>query len=123
MIWVTESLLGPLEAKMETYRHSTGSQFNVIYLLSTHNIIANIRDARLYECAVRAMRKKLKLSSDSGSSDSNKCKRGNGGACGGVWRSLRLARVGVWSLESGVRSQESGCRLCVWQESGFSRCE
>jgi hypothetical protein len=32
---------------------------------------------------------------------STKCKRGYGGVCGGVWRSLRMARV--WSLESGGR--------------------
>jgi hypothetical protein len=37
---------------------------------------------------------KLKLISDGGDSGSKKCKRGYGGACGGVWRSLRLA--GVW---------------------------
>jgi hypothetical protein len=37
--------------------------------------------------------KKLKLSSDGGNSGSKKCKRGYGGAYGGVWRSLRLAGV------------------------------
>jgi hypothetical protein len=31
MIYITESLLVPLEVKVETYRHSTGSQFNVIF--------------------------------------------------------------------------------------------
>jgi hypothetical protein len=31
MICITESLLVPLEAKMETYRHSTGSKFKVIF--------------------------------------------------------------------------------------------
>jgi hypothetical protein len=31
MICITESLLVHLKAKMETYRHSTGSQFNVIF--------------------------------------------------------------------------------------------
>jgi hypothetical protein len=31
MICITESLLLPLEARMETYRQSTGSQFNVIF--------------------------------------------------------------------------------------------
>jgi hypothetical protein len=43
----------------------------------------------------RAMREKWKLSSDVGDSGSKKCKRGYGGAYGGVRRSLRLA--GVWS--------------------------
>jgi hypothetical protein len=42
------------------------------------------------------MRKRLKLSSDRGDFGSGKC---NGGAYGGVWRSLRLAEF--WSLESG----------------------
>jgi hypothetical protein len=49
----------------------------------------------LEEFAVRAIRKKLKLSSDSGDTGSKKCKRGCGGAYGGVWPSLRL--VGVWN--------------------------
>jgi hypothetical protein len=60
------------------------------------------------------VRKKLKLSSDGGYRGSKKCKRGYGGACGGVWRSMRLA--GVWS-------QAVGFVLCVWQDSGFSRHE
>jgi hypothetical protein len=38
-------------------------------------------------------KKKLKLSFDGDDSGSKKCKRRYGGACGGVWRSLRLARV------------------------------
>jgi hypothetical protein len=41
------------------------------------------------------MRKNLKLSSDGGDFGRKKCKRGCGGAYGGVWRSLRLA--GIWS--------------------------
>jgi hypothetical protein len=41
------------------------------------------------------MRKKFKLISDGGDSGSKKCKRG----CGGVWRSVRLARV--WSQAVG----------------------
>jgi hypothetical protein len=45
------------------------------------------------------MQKKLKLSCDSGDSGSKKCKRGYGGAYGGVWQSLRLA--GVWSQAVG----------------------
>jgi hypothetical protein len=48
-----------------------------------------------YECAVRAMREKLKLSSDGGDSGGKKRKRGHGGDYGGVWWSLRLAAV--WS--------------------------
>jgi hypothetical protein len=39
------------------------------------------------------MRRKLKFVSNSGSSGNKKCKRGYGGACGGVWRSLCLAGV------------------------------
>jgi hypothetical protein len=35
----------------------------------------------------------MKLSSDSGDSGSKKFKRGYDAACGGVWRSLRLAEV------------------------------
>jgi hypothetical protein len=53
----------------------------------------------LYECSVRAIHKKLKLSFVSGNSGSKKCKRGYGGAYGGVWRSLRLAAV--WSQAVG----------------------
>jgi hypothetical protein len=56
----------------------------------------------LYECAICAMRKKLKLSFDGSDCGRKKCKRGYGGACGGVWQ----------SLETGV-----------WQECGFSRRE
>jgi hypothetical protein len=41
---------------------------------STPNIIADVRHARLYGSAVRAMRKKIKLSSDGGDSGSKKCK-------------------------------------------------
>jgi hypothetical protein len=50
-------------------------------------------------CAVRAMRKKMKLNSDGGDSGSKKCKRGYDGAYGGVWRSLHLAEV--WSQTVG----------------------
>jgi hypothetical protein len=53
----------------------------------------------LDECAVRAMRKNLKLSFDGGDSGSKKCKRGYGDPYGGVWRRLRLA--GVWSQAVG----------------------
>jgi hypothetical protein len=41
--------------------------------LSTLNLIANIRQARLYECAVRELSNILKLSSDFGGSGSSKC--------------------------------------------------
>jgi hypothetical protein len=37
--------------------------------------------------------KKLKLSSDSGGCGSQKCKRGYGGTCDGVWQSLES---GCW---------------------------
>jgi hypothetical protein len=47
--------------------------------LSAPNIIAHVRHAWLDECAVRAMRKKMKLSSDCGDSGSKKCKRGYSG--------------------------------------------
>jgi hypothetical protein len=78
----------------------------------TPNIIADVRHASLYECAVRAMRKKLKLSSDGGDSGSKKCERGYGGAYGGVWRSLRLA--GVWSQAvSFVLERSAG----IWLQS------
>jgi hypothetical protein len=55
----------------------------------------NVRHARLYECAVRALREKFKLSFDGCDSGSMKCKRGYGSAYGGVWRGVRLAEV--WS--------------------------
>jgi hypothetical protein len=58
--------------------------------LSTTNIIANVRHAWLYDCAVRAMRKKLKLIYNGGDSGSKKYKWGCGGVYGGVWRSLLL---------------------------------
>jgi hypothetical protein len=60
------------------------------------NVSANVRHARLYECAVRAVRKKMKLISDGSDSGSKKYKRGCGGAYGGIclWR-------------------ESGGRFCV----------
>lgn len=45
---------------------------------------------------------------------SKKCKRGYGDANGGVWGSLRLARV---------RSHAVDLCWCACQESGFSRFE
>jgi hypothetical protein len=68
--------------------------------------MVNIRHAWLDECAVREIRKKMKLSSDGGDSGSKKCKLDYGDACGVVW----------W--ESGVRPTDL-C-WCVWQESVFS---
>jgi hypothetical protein len=68
---------------------------SVSEIISIPNIIANVRHAWLYECAFRAMREKLKLSSDGGDFGSKKYKQGYGG----VWRSMRLA--GVWSQEVG----------------------
>jgi hypothetical protein len=47
------------------------------------------------------MRKTRKLCSEDGSCDGNKCKRGSGGAHGGVQRSLRLVEFGVWSQAVG----------------------
>lgn len=38
---------------------------------------------------------KLKIRSESGDSDNMKCKRGSGGAYGGVWQCLHLS--GIWS--------------------------
>jgi hypothetical protein len=64
----------------------------------------NIRRAWLYKCAIRATRKKLKLSSDGGDSGSKECKRGCGGAYGGDWRSLGL---------EGFCNLQSGGRVCV----------
>jgi hypothetical protein len=77
------------------------------------NIIANVRHAWLCECAVCAMRKKMKLISDGGDSGGKKCKWGYGG----VWRSLRLA--GVWSQAVGfVFVRVAG----VWLQSPW-RCD
>jgi hypothetical protein len=42
--------------------------------LSTHNIIVNVRYSRLYESAVRATQKSLKLNSDCGGTGSKKFK-------------------------------------------------
>jgi hypothetical protein len=47
---------------------------------------------------------KIEISSEGGKFGSKKCKRGYGGAYGGVWRSLRLA--GIWSQESGFSRHE-----------------
>jgi hypothetical protein len=58
-----------------------------------------LHHALLCDCAIRAIQKQLKLSSDSGDSGSKKCRLGYGDACGGVWRSLRLG--GVWSQAVG----------------------
>jgi hypothetical protein len=57
--------------------------------VSTPNIRANVRQARLNERAVCDIREKLKLSSEGGDSGRNKCKRGNICAYSGIWRSLR----------------------------------
>jgi hypothetical protein len=45
------------------------------------------------------MWKKFKSCSDGGDFGGKKCKTSYGDACGGVWRSLRLA--GVWSQAVG----------------------
>jgi hypothetical protein len=82
--------------------------------LSTPNIIANVRHAWLDDCAVRAIRKKLKLIYDGGTLSARHSNEammepmvGSGGVC--VWR------------DSGVRWPVL-C-WCVWQESGFSSHE
>jgi hypothetical protein len=79
---------------------------SVVTHLCAPNTIANVRHALLYECAVRSMLKKLKLSSDSGDFGSKKCKRSGGAYCG-MWRSLLL--TGVWcqavSFSAGVFSR------------------
>jgi hypothetical protein len=48
--------------------------------LSTPNIIVNVHHALLYERAVHAMRRRMKLNSDDSDSGSKKCKRDYGGA-------------------------------------------
>jgi hypothetical protein len=58
--------------------------------ISTPNVVANVLDAQLYECAICAMQKKLKLSSHGQDSSSNKYKQGYGGTYGVVWHSLHL---------------------------------
>jgi hypothetical protein len=59
--------------------------------MSASGIIPSVRHARLYECIFRAMRKKLSF--DDGNSGRKKCRRGCGGAYGGVWPSLRVTEV------------------------------
>jgi hypothetical protein len=64
----------------------------------TPNITANVRQASLDECAVRVMRKKLKLSSDGGDSGSEKCKQCYFGGVKRVWSQavgFVLARLAV----------------------------
>jgi hypothetical protein len=61
-----------------------------VRVFTNMGLIANVRHSRLYECAVRVMRKKiLKLSSKGGGSGSKKCKEDYRGVC----RSLRVAGV------------------------------
>jgi hypothetical protein len=50
--------------------------------ISTPTITANVHHAWLDKCAVHAMRKRLKLSSDYGNSGSKKCIQGYGGRYG-----------------------------------------
>jgi hypothetical protein len=52
--------------------------------LSTHSINDNVRHAWLYECAIGAMQKKMKLNSDDVNSGSKKYKEDYDVACGGV---------------------------------------
>jgi hypothetical protein len=69
----------------------TGQEPPLLIIQFTPNIKAAMRRSCLYECAVRAKRKRIKLSCDSGNSGSKKCKRGYGG----TWQGLGL--VEVWS--------------------------
>jgi hypothetical protein len=65
-------------------------------------------------------RKRLKLSSDGGDSGNKKCKRGCGGAYGGIRRSLRLA--GVWSHAISfvlVRLVGSRCEHSIYMKLNF----
>lgn len=39
---------------------------------------------------------KIEINSNGGDFGNNKCKRGNGGAYGGVWQGLRGWESGVW---------------------------
>jgi hypothetical protein len=89
------------------------TSLNKPYIL---NIIRNVRHVLLYECAVHAMRKKLKLSFFGGYSGSKKSRRDHGG----VWWSLLLA--GVWNLGSGGRVYVSMFLLGTWLRSSWRRC-
>jgi hypothetical protein len=60
---------------------------------STPDVIANVRQACLYEWVIRVMWGTLKLNCGGGDSGSKKFKLRDSGACGGVWRSLRLTGV------------------------------
>jgi hypothetical protein len=51
--------------------------------------MANVRQAWIYECAVRGQQNISKLMFDGGNSGAKKYKRGYGG----VWRSLRLGKI------------------------------
>jgi hypothetical protein len=64
------------------------------------------------------MREILKLGSDVGDSDSKQCKRGYGGAYGGVWRSLRLAVV--WKTGGQLCFGASGRNLATVAVKKFS---
>jgi hypothetical protein len=57
--------------------------FQVIFFQSAANVNANVHYTLLDESVVHAIRKKLKLSYDSGDCGGQKCKRSYGGTCGG----------------------------------------
>jgi hypothetical protein len=71
-------------------------------------------------CAPFVREEKVEFSSDCGDSGRKKCKRGCGGAYGGVWRSLAESAFGG-GLESRVR--RSVLWRCVWKEFSFNRRE
>jgi hypothetical protein len=75
--------------------------FTMLSIKSTPAIKTYVRYACLY-------------SSESGDSGSKKCKRGYGGASGGLWRSLRLA---------GIRSRIVGSVMVRLVAACFSRRE
>jgi hypothetical protein len=76
--------------------------------------MANVRHAWLDKCAVRAMRKLIKLSFDSDESGRKKCKRDHGVAYSWDW----------WNLSfSGVWSRAVGFCWCVWRVSGINHCK
>jgi hypothetical protein len=92
-------ILWPTAHKLRALTHELHSISLLDYKLPLlkHTIYSqyNSQCPSLYECAVRAKWKKLKLTSDGGDSGGKKCKWGYGR----VWWCVRLA--GVWSQAVG----------------------